>query len=215
MPFAEAFESLWHTIVLAGAATFITQVIAVVMAVWLFGLRNDYLFKCLSGLALLLEALGPLLPTAVLLALLPRLPITVALLWLALLRWPFLSLPLVSTAHQGFGETYVSAARSLGASTWYILWRHLRHDILRVLVSTSLSSFSGTILIFASIDFLGIGSFGQKTIGAYLAQNFQLIRQSPAPFVLGLGCLLIITSFISWFSIAVQRAVATRGGVTL
>ena len=202
---------LRETVWIAGLATFATAILACIMAITLLASRSRGALGLVHTLALVLESLGPLLPTAALLALLPRLPISLLIIWLSLIRWPFICLPLVATAENGFSKTYVEAARTLGATHLRIFLVHLRVDLVRVLTTTSLTCFSGTFVVIAAVDFLGVGSVGAKTLGFYLAESFQILRQAPTAFVCGMLGLCGLVGLIAWLSSRIQRAIGGMG----
>jgi peptide/nickel transport system permease protein len=53
---------------------------------------------------------------------------------------------------------YVEAARTLGASDWTIIWRHVLPNVLAPLIVQTSLSLSGAILAEASLSFLGLGT---------------------------------------------------------
>lgn len=90
-------------------------------------------------------------------------------------------------------EDYVLAARSLGASAWEIIWRHLLpslHALTRVKIP---NLFSHALLAEATLSFLGIGApVGRDTWGSLLAQGKEYLFESPH-IALGTGFPLVLT----------------------
>jgi peptide/nickel transport system permease protein len=69
-------------------------------------------------------------------------------------------------------ETHTEAARSLGASAWRLLWRHLLPNLVGLLFVAGLVQLSRSILAEATVSFLGFGiqpptpTWGSMLIGA-------------------------------------------------
>lgn len=66
------------------------------------------------------------------------------------------------------GATYVEGARALGASDFHILFRHILPGVLPIAVSQFILVASGSILIEASLSFLGLGDPVRKSWGSIL-----------------------------------------------
>lgn len=64
--------------------------------------------------------------------------------------------------------TYVEGARALGASDFHILFRHILPGVLPIAVSQFILAASGSILIEASLSFLGLGDPVRKSWGTIL-----------------------------------------------
>ena len=64
--------------------------------------------------------------------------------------------------------TYVEGTRALGASDFHILFRHILPGVLPIAVSQFILAASGSILIEASLSFLGLGDPVRKSWGSIL-----------------------------------------------
>lgn len=104
-----------------------------------------------------------------------------------------------STMIAGSVAGYVEAARSLGASRWHILWRHLVPYGVPVWVRYAAMIFGYTIMNGAALSFLGLG--GEPAIpdwGVMLADGRQGFRQAPW-VALAPGVMITLTIFsIHW-----------------
>ena len=75
---------------------------------------------------------------------------------------------------------YVTAAFSLGASSWRILFKHVFPGTLSPLVVHATFSLSGVIIIEASLSFLGLGAQdGFPSWGALLGQGRTVLQEAP------------------------------------
>ncbi len=84
---------------------------------------------------------------------------------------------------------YVDAAKTVGLSSWRIIFRHVLPNILPTVVATFLLDFVGALIGFAALSFLGLGvPAGSPDWGAMLAAGQSLIAENPwlaiAPAVL-------------------------------
>lgn len=68
-------------------------------------------------------------------------------------------------------ETYIEAARALGASQWEILYRHLRLAIRPLVVNYSLSHLPQLILAESFLSFIGLGVESPETSWGLLLQE--------------------------------------------
>lgn len=94
-------------------------------------------------------------------------------------------------------EEYVTAARSLGASDWRILWRHvLPNTVAPILVVASLGM--GTAIIAeAALSFLGLGiQPPEPSWGSMLSFGMQFLRDAPYLSAFpGLAIFLVVLGF--------------------
>lgn len=65
-------------------------------------------------------------------------------------------------------QTYVSAARTMGAGLWHISWRHLLPQILPLVIPQFVRIAHQAILIEAALSFLGLGDPLQNSWGSIL-----------------------------------------------
>jgi peptide/nickel transport system permease protein len=103
-------------------------------------------------------------------------------LWVALLLGtvpPLLRLVLVR-AREILAEDYVLAARSLGASSSRIAFKHLAPAIASLCWVKAHGLFAGALLAEATLSFLGMGApIGHDTWGSLLAQGKDYLIESP------------------------------------
>lgn len=102
-----------------------------------------YSFPALLVALLAITLLGPGLPGIVLAVAIANMPV-----FARLTRGVFLSLA---------RREFITAARSLGASDWRILFRHLLPNCLATLVIQASISFAAAVLAEASLSYLGLG----------------------------------------------------------
>jgi peptide/nickel transport system permease protein/glutathione transport system permease protein len=75
---------------------------------------------------------------------------------------------------------YVDAARTVGLSSWRIIVRHVLPNITPTVVATVLLDFTGALIGFAALSFLGLGvPAGSPDWGAMLASGQSLIAENP------------------------------------
>jgi peptide/nickel transport system permease protein len=91
---------------------------------------------------------------------------------------------------------YVTAARSLGAGSTRILWRHIFPATLTPLIVHGTFSLSGVIIIEASLSFLGLGAQdGAPSWGALLGQGRTVLTEAPFLSVIpGMAMALLVVS---------------------
>ena len=71
-------------------------------------------------------------------------------------------------------QEFVLAARSMGVSSWRILWRHLLPNVVPIIIITLVLDFSGLVLAEAVLSYVGVGvdpttySWGNMINGARL-----------------------------------------------
>jgi peptide/nickel transport system permease protein len=78
------------------------------------------------------------------------------------------------------GAQYVTAAELMGASSRWIITKHVWHKVLPVVVVTTANAMSAALLIVASLTFLGIGVVPPNpTWGGMLATDLGYLHQRP------------------------------------
>ena len=93
-------------------------------------------------------------------------------------------------------ETYVTAARALGATPWHIMARHILRNILSPLVVQVTIVFSAAIVAEASLSFLGLGTQPpDPSWGRDLSESRRYMADAPWLFLS--PTLLIIFSVMS------------------
>jgi len=88
------------------------------------------------------------------------------------LEWPFMA-RVVRSEYLSLRETtYVEAAKSMGASSWRIMIRHILPNILSVLIVLATMDIPWFILFEATITFLGFGDPRSSSWGVLLERGF-------------------------------------------
>jgi peptide/nickel transport system permease protein len=91
-------------------------------------------------------------------------------------------------------NVYVEAERSLGATSWRIVVRHIMPNILAPLLILAAMDLPVVITFEAGLSFLGLGvKPPTPSWGVILSDGFEFVRQSPWP-ILWAGLTLIITT---------------------
>jgi ABC-type dipeptide/oligopeptide/nickel transport system permease subunit len=119
--------------------------------------------------------------------------IDLILLIMGVLGWPFLA-RVVRSEYLSLRETtYVEAARSMGASSWRIIIRHILPNILSVIIVIATMDIPWFILYEATITYLGFGDPMSSSWGVLLQRGYESMTAYPwimaAP-----GIALFITS---------------------
>ncbi|MBE9391755.1 ABC transporter permease [Fervidicoccus fontis] len=110
----------------------------------------------------------PILPILILLAIIFRPSIWNVISMLIIFGWPSTAIVTRSMALQIKEETYVEAAKALGASSSRILLRYIFPQVLPYLFASMALSVPGAILTEASLSFLGLGDPSIVTWGRIL-----------------------------------------------
>jgi peptide/nickel transport system permease protein len=91
---------------------------------------------------------------------------------------------------------YVTAARALGASPFFIVRRHIIPNLIQPLVIQASFSVAGSILAEASLSFLGLGPEGSHSWGVLLDQGTQWFVLAPHLAVFpGLAIAFVVLAF--------------------
>lgn len=119
--------------------------------------------------------------------------IDVILLIMGALGWPFLA-RVVRSEYLSLRETtYVEAARSMGASSWRIIIRHILPNILSVIIVLATMDIPWFILYEATLTYLGFGDPMSSSWGILLQNGYQHMESSPWIMAVP-GIALLITS---------------------
>jgi peptide/nickel transport system permease protein len=117
---------------------------------------------------------------------------------LALVIWPFVTRLVRSQALSLREVEYVSAARTLGASDWRIMFRHILPNAITPIVVYGTLGIASVILSEAALSFLGLGTTEQTipSWGKMLNESRAFMRTAPwLPFWPGLAILLTVVGF--------------------
>ncbi|MCL4234447.1 MAG: ABC transporter permease [Deltaproteobacteria bacterium] len=91
---------------------------------------------------------------------------------------------------------FVLSARSIGASPWRIVWRHVLPEVAAPVVVQATFGVAGAILAEASLSFLGLGPQDVPTWGAMLAEGLDYLLTAPHLSVWpGLAVLVTVLAF--------------------
>jgi ABC-type dipeptide/oligopeptide/nickel transport system permease subunit len=119
--------------------------------------------------------------------------IDIILLIMGALGWPFLA-RVVRSEYLSLRETtYVEAARSMGASSWRIIIRHILPNILSVIIVIATMDIPWFILYEATLTYLGFGDPMSSSWGVLLQRGSDSMRSSPW-IMASPGVALFITS---------------------
>ena len=114
---------------------------------------------------------------------------------LALLGWPFITRLVRSNVFSMREREFVEAARALGASTPYILIRHVAPNVLPIVIIATTRAVGNLMLVEAALSFLGFGvQPPAATWGNMLtkAQQF-ILRPDGRHLVMAPGFMITIT----------------------
>jgi peptide/nickel transport system permease protein len=91
-------------------------------------------------------------------------------------------------------KEYIEAARSIGASHFSIMFRHILPNILPPIIVISSANFASAILIESGLSFLGLGTqIPAPSWGNMIRENYSMITTSHAYLALAPGLLIMLT----------------------
>jgi peptide/nickel transport system permease protein len=89
---------------------------------------------------------------------------------------------------------YVDAARTLGLSSWRIMFRHILPNLIPVIVATIFLKFAYALVALSALSFLGLGvDIGAADWGRMLYENLPLLADNPYA-ALAPGALIVLTA---------------------
>ncbi|MBZ0318618.1 MAG: ABC transporter permease [Anaerolineae bacterium] len=104
-------------------------------------------------------------------------------------------------------EPFIEGARSIGASPFYILRRHIIPTALPTLAAFGSVIFSWSLIYQAALTFLGLGGdISQPDWGTMLAQGYRTIRETPLLVIAPGGMLMICVLLANWFADTIGRS---------
>lgn len=119
--------------------------------------------------------------------------IDIILIIMGALGWPFMA-RVVRSEYLSLKEaTYVEAARSMGASSWRIIIRHILPNILSVIIVLATMDIPWFILYEATLTYLGFGDPMSSSWGVLLQRGYDSMTSSPWIMATP-GLALLITS---------------------
>ena len=137
----------------AGMLVTMTIGVAIGLAAGFFGGTIDFLLMRFTDIMLTLPAL--LLAMALVAVLSPSL--MNILIVIGLVSWTQVARVVRAEALSLTQRDFVIASRSLGASSWRLIWRHLFPNVAPLIVVMGVLSTSGTLLLDAGLSFLHLG----------------------------------------------------------
>lgn len=104
-------------------------------------------------------------------------------------------------------EPFIEGARSIGATRWHILTRHVMPTALPTLAAFASVIFSWSLVYQAALTFLGMGGdLAEPDWGTMLAQGYRTIRETPLLVITPGGMLMISVWLANQFANAVSQA---------
>jgi ABC-type dipeptide/oligopeptide/nickel transport system permease subunit len=98
--------------------------------------------------------------------------LTIIIFIVSIFGWPSNSRVIRGEVFRIKESEYIQAAKSLGASSWWIMIRHILPNILPQLIVLSTLTMASSVLIEAGVSFLGFGDPNTVTWGRLLYENF-------------------------------------------
>lgn len=102
-------------------------------------------------------AFPDILLALLLVAIVPGSRLMAVILALSVTAWPAVTRLVVTQLASLKDREYVTAARAMGGSTFYIVTRHIMGQLWGILLAVSMVDLAGTILGESTLSFLGIG----------------------------------------------------------
>jgi len=91
-------------------------------------------------------------------------------------------------------KEYIEAAKSIGASDFSIMYRHILPNIMAPIIVISAANFASAILIESGLSFLGLGTqIPSPSWGNMIRENYSMITTSHAYLAIVPGLLIMIT----------------------
>ena len=120
---------------------------------------------------------------------------------------------LTRAAALGFtGAQYVTAAELMGASSRWVITKHVWGKILPVIVVTTANAMSAGLLIVASLTFLGIGVVPPNpTWGGMLASDLSYLHQRPYGPLFPSLLVMITVGALNWVADSIRDAGGDAG----
>jgi peptide/nickel transport system permease protein len=120
---------------------------------------------------------------------------------------------LTRAAALGFtGAQYVTAAELMGASTRWVVTKHVWGKVLPVIVVTTANAMAAGLLIVASLTFLGIGvAPPDPTWGGMLASDLTYLHQRPYGPVFPSLLVMVTVGALNWIADSIRDASGDGG----
>ncbi len=110
------------------------------------------------------------------------------------------------------GAQYVTAAELMGASSRWVITKHVWSKVLPVIVVTTANAMSAALLIVASLTFLGIGVVPPNpTWGGMLATDLAYLHQRPYGPLFPSLLVMITVGALNWIADTIRDASSDAG----
>ena len=189
----------------------VCAVLATLAALGSFVMNLPGVERLVRSVGSLFETIGPVLPVAALLVLLPGLTPLGMSVAVGILCWPSLALPLLDELMHEEKKTYVQAAHLMGASrlriAWVHLWPAVQGRMFGHLFALALN-FAGVL---SALDFMGFNVAGERSLGALAYESLGTLRSNPSYFVLCLSCLCGVFLVLGMVHAWLRRSEGKRG----
>jgi peptide/nickel transport system permease protein len=104
------------------------------------------------------------------------------------------------------GAGYVDSARALGATTWWILSRHILRNTARPLLAHTCLRFANTMLTLAGLSFLGLGAQPPTPEwGAMLAESRNYLYLAPRLALAPMAAIVTVTVAVTVLGRTLER----------
>jgi ABC-type dipeptide/oligopeptide/nickel transport system permease subunit len=180
--FSETIQSTKNDLYVGLAATIITTLIGVAV-----GALGGYFKGIVSDVLLGVTQVFFVIPVLLLILLFARvfqvlvfrgLGLTLIVLILAFFGWSSIAFIVRGETLRLKEMEFIQAARSLGASSYRLLFRHIVPNILSPVIVVATLNIAGFILTEVVVSFLGFGDANTSTWGLLLNEGFPYVRTS-------------------------------------
>ena len=180
--FSETIHSTHNDLYVGLAATIITTLIGVAV-----GALGGYFKGIVSDVMLGVTQIFFVIPVLLLILLFARvfsvlvfrgLGLTLIVLILAFFGWSSIAFIVRGETFRLKEMEFIQAARSLGAGSFRLLFRHIVPNILSPVIVVATLNIAGFILTEVVVSFLGFGDANTPTWGLLLNEGFPFVRTS-------------------------------------
>lgn len=131
----------------------------------------------------------------------------------ALVSWPALASHTAALVGEAYASTHIEAQRALGASPWWVLFRHVLPAVAGPVARHAVLRLPGIALALASLGFLGLGAPPPAPEwGLMLAESLPYMERAPWAALAPAAMLLLVAIFA--VSLSALQAPSLRHGRT-
>ncbi len=167
-------QDILSELLYAGRTSLIVGVLSTLLAMSLgtiigvvAGFRRGFIDEFLMGFTDMVLVI-PALPLIILFSVYLGASIWNTILIIGLVLWPSTARVVRSQALSVRESGYIESARMMGASSAWLIWRHVFPNILPVILAKFVLTMAAAMLMEASVSFLGLGDPAQKSWGTML-----------------------------------------------